>query len=461
MAELKSAYQLSLERIIVPRKVYQKVEENARKIDFIDIPEFSDRENKTIEDSVETKIIDPDKEEDIPMSNIRTQESQTFHNNEIEVHWAGNVMDFGGFARMNRTMIFGLSNRNVKIKVDIEPYITHVNKATQEQLRELSNQFVSPTAPKVFGVTIPTNPNHAGKKILYTMIETSEKVHKDYAEKLNLMSEIWVASEYGKKIIKRSNVCVPIYVMPLGVDTERYKPNCGTMDFGPATRDFKFLSVFRWGFRKGYDILLKAYLEEFSSDDNVSLVIVSRNLDRMEETGPQKIIDDFRDMRSFIKKTDDQLPHVALYTKPIEEKDMPKVYSSCNAYTILSRGEGMNLPLLEAAATGLPVIASNVTAHQDYLKEDNSFLVEPDGYLEARVGGTMSNMAKGCHFYEGQMFPDFSNNSIEQTKAHMRFVYENYNESKEKADKLRKLIVNNYTWEMAVDRVYSRLLDLN
>jgi glycosyltransferase involved in cell wall biosynthesis len=115
---------------------------------------------------------------------------------------------------------------------------------------------------------------------------------------------------------------------------------------------------------------------------------------------------------------------------------------------------------MEAASSGLPIIASNVTAHTDYLTNDNSFLVEPDGYIQANVNGNLSSMAKLCHFYVGQTFPDFSNTGVEQTRRHMRFIFENYKEAKEKAEKLRKLIIGNYTWEMAIDRVYRRLREI-
>ena len=462
----KTAYELACERIIAPRYKKEVSQENKPRFDFVEIPEFSNREDKVIE-SNETKLIENPKEakfkKEEKMDSIRIQEPETIHtNNLLEVHWNGSFLDYGGFARMNRTMVFGLSNRNVKVKIDMEPYLVHVNQSTQEQLRAMTNTNISPDAPKVYGVTVPMNISHSGRKIAYTMIETSEKVHKDYSEKLNLMDEIWVATEYGKKILKKSNVHPPIYVMPLGVDTFRYKPSNEFMSFGKSIRSFKFLSVFRWSYRKGFDILIKAFLEEFSSDDDVSLVLVSRNLDRLEETGPQKILEDFGDIKSTINnKPEDKMPHIALYTQPIHEKDMPKVYNSSDAFVLISRGEGFGLTVLEAASCGIPVISSNCSGHMDFLSQDNSSLVEPDGYIEAKVAGNMSRMAKLCHFYEGQVFPDFSSTGISQTREKMRFVFENHKLAKEKNKKLQKLINDKYTWEIAVDRVYNRIAEIS
>jgi hypothetical protein len=37
-----------------------------------------------------------------------------------------------------------------------------------------------------------------------------------------------------------------------------------------------FVSTFKWEMRKGWDILLAAYLQEFTSDDNVELYILTK-----------------------------------------------------------------------------------------------------------------------------------------------------------------------------------------
>ena len=470
MGELKFAYELASERVISSKN--KKEEPKPEGFNFVEIPEYNDREDKVVEiggytdspDKVgtnETKFIDGS--EELPeVVNVRAEEYSPIHYDKdlMEVCWSGHFMDYGGFARLNRTMVFGLSNRDVKVRIEMEPYLNHVNESTRKQLDFFTNVELDPSAPKVFGSTIPINMTHTGKKILYTMIETSEKVHRDYSEKINLMGEVWVATKYGKKIMENSNVQVPIYIMPLGVDVDRYKPDCGIMNFGPAMRQFKFLSVFRWSYRKGFDVLLRAYLEEFSSKEDVSLLLVSRAIECSEENGVAKIVEDFNGVKAAVKKPEEEMPHVALYTKIIHEKDMPKVYNSCNAFTLISRGEGFGLPYCEAAASGLPVIASNCSGHTDFLNSENSYLVDPEGYIEASVNGRLSRMAKLCHFYEGQMFPHFGDDAIQKTREHMRYVYENYREAKKKAEILRNLVVNNYTWDMAIDRVYERLREL-
>lgn len=466
MAKLKKAHELAGDRIIASSYCPPK-DDNEETIEFVTDFEYPGDNTPIDSDGYGDAFIESEKKpfkkkKEKIEGDIRVQEKETIHYDDKirEVHWEGHFLDYGGFARMNRAMAFGLSNRNVRVKILMQTHLEHVNKTTRKYLDEMARTEISPEAPIVYGVTVPTSVIHPGKKIIYTMIETSEKIHPDYSGKLNLADEIWVATKYCKDIFKQSGVNPPIYVMPLGTDINHYAPNKGVMNFGSAMRDFKFLSVFRWSYRKGYDLLLKAYLEEFNSGENVSLLIASRPI-----TGSEKnlsgILEDFNDIKKSVNKTEDEMPHIALYTKPIPERNMPLFYGSCNAFVLPSRGEGFCLPLIESSACGLPVISTNCSGHTDFLNHDNSYLVDPEGYMTADINGSMSKMAKLCRFYEGQVFPHFGDKSIQQLRTHLRNVYENYSEAQEKAKKLSELVRNNYTWDMAVDRVYNRLRDIS
>ena len=114
----------------------------------------------------------------------------------------------------------------------------------------------------------------------------------------------------------------------------------------------------------------------------------------------------------------------------------------------------------EASACGLPVVGSYCSGQTDFLNDDNSYLVYPSSYVEANINGSLSKMAKLCHFYEGQKFPDFESDGVRQTRLMMREVYEDYANAKSKNESLMNSIQNNYTWGIAVDNVYKRLRDI-
>lgn len=455
---LKSAYELSLERTILPTRYKNNEPSKKNGWDFIPIPEFDDKDPVTV-NSYNNNDGDAEETSPIDVSSIEKKMEERMKDEDLEVIYNGNLTCYTGFAKLNRNIVFGLSNMGVKVKIEDESISKDVNGATFDLISDLKNTDVSPSAPKIYGVTVPLNMAHSGKKILYTMMETSKNIHPDYRGKLNMVDEIWVPTEFNRKLFKQSGVHPPIYVMPLGVDVDRYVPDLDPLPLKKNLNGFVFLSVFRWQFRKGFDVLLKAYLEEFSSRDDVSLLIVSKAYS--SEGGDGKIVGDFNDIKAGINKKEADMPHVSLYSKAIGEKDMPRLYNSADAYVCISRGEGWGLPFAESGACELPVIASNCTGQTDFLNEENSFLVEPDDYVQANINGAFASMAKQSRFFEGQFFPDFQRGAIERTMDHMRYVYESYDDAKLRAKKLRSLLCEKYLWKDTVAKIYNRISEIN
>ena len=421
-----------------PNHIKKKIKE-AEHIDLND-EDYSESDLEDLEDLEKKKK--ENKMEEIDIENIKT------------VHWYGNFTSYGGFSRMNRIFAFGLNNRGVVVKADMEECPIEINEHTISELRYMSKNQIPSTAPKVFGATIPLRMNHSGYKILYTMIENSEGLHIDYVDKLNMFSEIWVPTEFGKNLMIKNGVKSPIKIMPLGVDTDRYKEKKVEKD--PGLNSFVFLSVFKWHYRKGYDLLLKAYMREFDSQDDVSLLLISRP----NYENSNIIYKDFEKIRETINKKDEDLPHIKLIDDCVSEKDLPDIYNSANAYFTMTRGEGFCLPILEAASCGLPVISTFNTAMTDYLRDDDSFLIYPEDMIKAEVTGNMKEMAKMCRFYEDQYFPVYDSKSIKLAQNHLRHVYENEQEAKNKSKKLTEKIRKNYSWEKAVDNVYNGLMEI-
>ena len=489
MAELKTSYQLAKERIIVSQ--FAKEQERAeakQKIErqrYIEttpdlVLEWEEQQEGYVRPRAEvvqdikdqpTHLFTPEeieqtrrkKEMSKPIAVgkeylVPMVEETTLSYAEVpEVHWYGHFTSYSGFSRMNRAMVFGLGNRGVRVKVDCQASKIEINEATCQELDFHKSLEINPRAPKIYGATIPISFVHGGKKVLYTMMETSETLHKNYVEKLNLFDEIWVPTHFGERMFKKNGVRPPILVMPLGVDIERYSPEAKPYAFASPLNRFVFLSVFKWGARKGYDILLKAYMDEFSSEDDVSLVLVTKC---ETDANPNRISDDITYLRNGIDKTDEQLPHLSICGKAFPERDMPGLYTAANAFVLISLGEGFGLPFCEAAACGLPIIGSNCSGQSDYLSNDNAYLVEPEGYAQAKINGNMSKLAKHCGFYENQSFPVFGEASIRKTRELMRYVYENEDKAIRHGAKLTNLIRQEFSWEKAVDRVLQRVKEL-
>lgn len=388
------------------------------------------------------------------MPSLPEPDNNTF---DVCVHWGGPMFDYGGYARMNRTYIIGLNSMGALVRTVPMETITNVNKRTEDFLRSLSSVKISNKYPRVYGMTIPDIIAHGGRKILYTMMETSIKIHPELVDRYNTADELWVPCTWNEQVFKDSGVLSPIKVLPLGVDTQAFCPEGDKISLPGGS--FKFISVFGWSYRKGFDVMIQAFLEEFSKKEDVSLILSTRFEGQAGKK--ERIIRDFKYVRSMVSKPDSELPHVSLHNDYTSDSDMPKLYRSCNCFVLPSRGEGQGLPYMEAGACGLPVIASDHGGQRDFLDDDVAYMVPPDGYFTSRrTDPPFKNMSWISHFYEDQQFPDYGRKAIDTLRAHMRYVYENHGEALKKGSKLRQRLVDKFDWRTCVERVYSRLSEI-
>jgi glycosyltransferase involved in cell wall biosynthesis len=96
----------------------------------------------------------------------------------------------------------------------------------------------------------------------------------------------------------------------------------------------------------------------------------------------------------------------------VPEQDLPALYRACNLFAIPSLVEVQSLPALQAAVTGLPIVAANSAALPELVRNgENGILVYPltPGELGDAILSISSNPSKA------QMM---SKVSLEIGKAH-------------------------------------------
>lgn len=257
-------------------------------------------------------------------------------------------------------------------------------------------------------------------KVAYTVWE-STKMPDHYFEKLKTFSEVWVPSEWQKGcMVKQGMDPEFIKIVPCGVETNLFFPENIMFPEHYGDGRFKFVVFGRWDYRKATKEIIETFLKTFSKDEPVDLIISVDNghpLDGMKTTEERLAHYGFTDSRikvmHFVSRED--------YVKFIKKGH---VLLSC------SRGEGVNLPLMEAMAAGTPAIYSKCSGQLQF--------TEGKGHPVGIVGPCPSNMGDGGEYSE----PDF-----EELSRVMRHVYKNYSECKQKAladsEEIRKL----HSWE--------------
>lgn len=177
---------------------------------------------------------------------------------------------------------------------------------------------------------------------------------------------IVVATDFVKRALVNSGCRVPVFVCPVGVDHLIDADVQPIDNLAPAVgKKFRFLHVSSVFERKGPDVLLAAYFEEFTAQDDVELYIKTF-------PNPHNRI---HDLITELGQGRDNLPTVIVDENQADEQTMLGLYKAAQAIVLPTRGEGFNLPAAEAMAMGLPVIVTGHGAHTDFCTHATAALI--------------------------------------------------------------------------------------
>ncbi|HEX3549356.1 MAG TPA: methyltransferase domain-containing protein [Candidatus Elarobacter sp.] len=176
--------------------------------------------------------------------------------------------------------------------------------------------------------------------------------------------EVWTPSEYCRTMFLEAGIDADrVAVVPNGVDPERFSPDRPVTPYPlPTRKAFTFLFIGGALPRKGLDVLLAAYRRAFTRDDDVALVLKlfgTRTFYQLEDGGAA--------LRAFAG--DAGAPELVVIEDELTDEDVVRLYRTCGALAFPYRGEGFGLPMLEALACGLPVIATAGGAADAYLDD--------------------------------------------------------------------------------------------
>lgn len=405
--------------------------------------------NERIEASIAYLQNQANRNSEIDKKETASVEQLSLVSNDIEVKIHGIFYDAGGYGKVNRNLALKLHESGIKVRIDPKNSRNQLRESELSKIITLTKTSISKNHISIDSVIPSFGELSTGKyKILYTTIE-SYTIPKQFLECCQFYNEIWVTSPWSAKILKK-NIDKPIYVIPAGVEESLYVESGPKFDLKPNIKDFVFISVFGWGYRKGYDVLLKAYFDEFNSQDNVSLLIVSRYQNSISRFHKDKIRDDINKIMDHFPNK--EMPHVVRYSRVVPEEDMPKLYRAADCFVLVPRGEGSCLPPVEASLCGLPIIMTNASGQQMYLRNNNSYMIDIDRLVKMRPEQIK------IHYWSGQEFPDLTSEKVHnQVKKTMRHVYENIDEAKIKNKRMQNLIKQNFTWTHTANAAISRL----
>ena len=270
--------------------------------------------------------------------------------------------------------------------------------------------------------------NYDGPKIAYNVWESTRQ-KEPFFNKLLEFDQLWVPTEWQKRVtIEQGYPEEKIRVVHEGVDFDIF--NIVSEDKPNEYKDnrFKFIIFGRWDYRKYTTEMIKAFLEEFKSDEPIDLIVSIDNpfaVDNLKTT---------KERLKFYGFTDKRIKDIGF----VSREDYVKYLKAGHVFLSCSRAEGWHLPLGEAIACGIPTICSSHGAQLEFA-EGISHVVKTKEYRKPQ-NVFMSDDTPG-EWDE----PDF-----DDLKRVMRYVYKNYEECKEKALIGAEKIKENFKWEDAI-----------
>lgn len=220
------------------------------------------------------------------------------------------------------------------------------------------------------------DPKFAAVNIGITAAVESDRCNPAWVEACNRMTHVVVPSDHVRKTLEASGkVTVPLSVVPEAFPQEFLSYPLGItalsekLDTLPTKFNFLVfgqLTGDAGNDRKNTYNTLRWLSETFAGDKDVGIILKtnsSRNtkIDRsITETSIKRALDSFRKPNH---------PPVYFLHGDMSSHELKSLYchDSVKALVSLSRGEGWGLPILEAAACDMPVIATDWSGHLDFM----------------------------------------------------------------------------------------------
>lgn len=214
----------------------------------------------------------------------------------------------------------------------------------------------------------------AALNILRTTFET-DRLPAGWTEQLAKFDQIWVLSQQNMRAFRRSGVPPErIRVVPSCYDEGLFTPTGPKLEVPEAVRGkFVFLSVFDWQLRKGWDVLLRGYQQEFSAEEPVALLL---KITRSHGHSPASVRAQADQVLGELGTALVYRPDIVLWDKALSSQELASLYRSVDAFVLPSRGEGWGRPYMEAMACGLPTIGTKYLGNADFMTEENSYLID-------------------------------------------------------------------------------------
>jgi glycosyltransferase involved in cell wall biosynthesis len=297
------------------------------------------------------------------------------------------------------------------------------------------------------------DPSIANINVGITAGVESDRCSEAWKEACNGMSHVIFPSSFSRSAFLVGNqVKVGMSVVPEAYNRLIDK-NVDALELSEVNTKFNFLlfgQVTSGDFdsdRKNLFNTVKWFCEEFEGNKDVGLIVKS-NMGTNCVFHKQNLKTMFSNLVNTVRKS--QYPKVYLLNGDMSDREVAGLLKSpkVNVMLSLTRGEGYGLPLVDAAASDLPIIATNWSGHLEFLSKGHFNKVEYDlvEVPKSRIDGSI--------FIEGSRW---AMPREQDAKKRMSKIIDSYSRPKEWAVELGQKVRKDFCLESIFDQ-YDRVI---
>jgi glycosyltransferase involved in cell wall biosynthesis len=367
------------------------------------------------------------------------------------VIWVGPVYHRGGYGSVSRNYLTGLARLQVPVRVVPyqERHYSDIGEDAVELMRrlELGDAGAHPalvihSVPELFrsvrarGVT---------KTVGCTIFET-HSLPPSWVRPCNSVDELWVPSQFNRLSFAKAGVrSEKIQVVPYGVEA---KPASTSTAPRPTNRPFVFLYVFEFSWRKGFDLLLNAFLHEFRLGEAKLILKVLPRWRQSAEAARREVLGSITPPA---KAADSSPPEVVVISGPTSAAELEKLFLECDLYISTDRANGWGMPCMEAMALGKPAASIDWSGSTEFMRSNNSVLIQPTG----RLTPVDSRLARELpELYGNQCWAEVSESEVRRS---MRWALEHPRELADITAHGQQTVRDQYSPEAVASLIVERL----
>jgi len=288
-------------------------------------------------------------------------------------------------------------------------------------------------------VSMPIHEHYQGTNIQWVVSE-STRVPPTIMSTMQAADQVWVPSAWGRDQLIANGLDAELcHVVPEGVNSTQYHPYYSRVE-SPI---LSYLITGKYELRKSIIETVAAWHQEFGTDPDVELVVKTNHF--VNQT------DKYNELTGWIESQG--MTNVRVLWGSAAQSDMIDLYQQSHIFVLPTKGEGWGLPLIEAAAVGLPIITTMHSAHTEFLQHIPSSVIP----VEYDLVPIACEEYKFFYPTEDGDWGQWAQPRIDSIRRALRTARDNYTTLQSRAFANSSIIRDAFSWDRSVDRAVSIL----